>query len=218
MQLKQGAILAMAMGLATSSHATGFAVTPKIGTLGLGIEATSAISESLNIRAGINTFSYDYSSTESGIDYDFDLDLKSVAAMLDWHPFSNGFRVTGGALYNGNELSARAAPSDSFDIGGTIYTPAEVGTLTGDIDFRKTAPYLGIGWGNPLAPGSKWTVSLDLGIMFQGAADVDYTATGALSTDPAFLADLDTERAELEDALDNFEYYPVASIGVSYRF
>lgn len=195
-----------------------FAVALKAGTLGLGPELTAGITDQINARIGLNVFSYDYSSTESDIEYDFDLNLFSVAALVDWHPGAGGFRLSAGILINGNDLDAEATAKGTYTIGNNVYTGAQIGTLKGNIDFNSIAPYIGIGYGNAVGKDKRWSFVFDLGAAFQGSPDVTLTADGPISTDAAFQADLEKERKDMEDDIDQFKIYPVIAIGVSYKF
>lgn len=143
----------------------------------------------------------------------------------DWFPFHNGFRLSPGLVANGNELDLNGRPraGQTFDIGGNTYTVDEVGSLNGNVDFNSLAPYLGVGWGNPFGAGGNWSFSCDLGVVFQGSPNVTLTATPTNAfDDPALRAELDrrveAERRDLEDELDDFKYYPLVSIGITYRF
>jgi len=195
-----------------------FAVTGKVSTLGLGGEVTIPIVPNLNTRLGINAFGYDYRGTEGDIKYDLDLQLRSFSGLLDWHPFAGSFRLSGGLLVNQNELSAQARFTTDQLIGGTIYRPAQIGTLRGSIGFDDLAPYVGIGWGNAVGEDKRWRFVIDLGVVFQGSPRVSLTADGLLAADPAFQADLARERKELAEGLDAFRFYPVVAFGISYKF
>ena len=105
--------------------------------------------------------------------------------------------------------------SATIEIGGQTYTQAEAGTLNGAVDFKSTAPYLGIGWGN--AANSRIGLAIDLGIAFQGSPQVDLGATGQLANTQEFIDELNREQDELQDSLDGFKYYPVIAIGLSFK-
>ena len=60
-----------------------FRVTPRISTLGVGIETAKGFTPSFGLRAGFNYFSYGYEATESDVSYDLDLELKSFRLMAD---------------------------------------------------------------------------------------------------------------------------------------
>ena len=64
-------------------------------------------------------------------------------------------------------------------IGDETFAAADVGTLEGDATYRTFAPYLGLGYGATLLKGAL-TVGFDLGVMYQGAADVELDAEGGL--------------------------------------
>ncbi|MCP3901119.1 MAG: hypothetical protein GY707_15550, partial [Desulfobacteraceae bacterium] len=78
------------MFFGSTAYASGVALGIKIGTLGGGIEMEKPLTDTLTGRIGLNYLSYSYEGTEDDIDYDFDLNLKTLGAMLDWHPFENG--------------------------------------------------------------------------------------------------------------------------------
>lgn len=196
-----------------------FAISGKAGTLGLGLEGTGQINPQVNGRLGVNAFQYEFDGEESEIEYDFDVELLNFAALLDWFPFGgSGFRLTGGVIVNENSLDAEAKSSSTFTIGDTTFNAAQVGTLTGNVDFNPAGPYLGIGWGNPFGKNKRWSFALDLGVFYQGEPDVNLNTTGLLSSNAAFQADLAREEQNLEDELAIFKFYPVLAVGITYRF
>lgn len=206
------------LGINAYAEADRFALTAKAGTLGLGLEGITSVNSKLNARVGVNAFQYDYNGTESDIKYDFDLDLLTFSALVDWLPFDNGFRLTGGVMVNKNSLDLSAETAGTYKIGDTTYTSGQVGSLTGDLIFDDLAPYVGIGWGNPFGKDSNWSFSVDLGVMFQVSPDVSLSANGTLASNAAFLDELAREEDNLESETDNFEFYPVISFGVTYKF
>lgn len=191
----------------------------KLGTLGAGVELTKDLLTKVNARVGLNVLTYDTSGTESDVDYTIDLELSSVTMMLDWHPFGGGIRLSAGAAFNNNELTMVGKPTNaSYTIGNTTYTPTEVGTLRGTVTFDDLTPYLGIGWGNAVSPDDRFTFSMDVGVLFQGDTVADLTSDGTLANDPTFQAELAQEEQNLNQELDDFEFYPVLSMGFAYRF
>jgi len=203
----------------TLTSAAGIGVGAKVSTLGLGIEITKGFTSTINGRIGYNSYKFDTSGTESDIDYDADLKMDSVSALVDWHPFSGGFRTTAGVLFNNNKLDMTAKSAVSYDIGGTTYTSAEIGTFGGTVSFNDVAPYVGIGWGNAVEQGQRLTFALDVGVLMQGSPKVDFTSTGGtLSSDPTFQSDLATEEAQLKNSLKDYDVYPVISLGLAFQF
>lgn len=195
----------------------------KAGTLGAGLDVSVGISESFGLRLQANAFSYDEDITESDINYNADLELKSAGLLLDWHPFSGVFRVSAGAYWNGNEIAATGRPSGStYTINGVTYPSAAVGSLNGQIDFESVAPYLGIGFASAPKAGRGMTFSFDLGVLYQGEPNVGLTAVCG----PALPApqctqlqnDVAAEQASLQDDVKDYKFHPVVSFGIGYRF
>lgn len=202
---------------ASSLAATGddWGVNPKAGTLGLGVELSKSLSEKFSVGLGLNSYNYKTTDSANGIDYDFKYELQSAGLLANYHPFTGAFRFTGGVLYNNNELKLTGKPSagSTYTINGNTYTASQVGTLAGKLTFDKTSPYLGLGWGN--RPGSKFGLSADLGVLYQGSPKLSLTASGAAA---GLTSDLEQERKKAESDLSNFKWYPVLSLGLYFRF
>lgn len=211
-------LAAMAALFASLAHAEGIGVSVKAGTLGTGAQLTAGFAPTWNARLGVNNFSYDYNTTKDSINYDIGLGLKSGELLLDWHPFAGGFRFSGGVMYNKNALKLTATPAGSYTIGNNTYTGAQVGVLTGVMDFNKSAPYLGVGWGNAVEKGDRLSFALDIGVMMQGTPKASLSATGPVTSLPTFQDDLAREEATLNAAMKDFKYYPVVSLGLGYHF
>lgn len=185
----------------------------KAGTTGIGVEAVYGLKDKWNVRGALNGLDYGKDFEEAGIDYDGDLRLRSASLIADWHVFDGTFRISAGAFINGNELAGKA--DGNLDIGNDTYDAR----LQADIDWRRFAPYLGIGWGNSMK-GGRLSFSTDLGVMFTGSPTARLTGeerTGLI--DPSvFEEDLRREEADLNDEISDFKYYPVVTVGVNYRF
>ena len=192
-----------------------------LGTLGSGINFGYEISDQWVVKAEFNNTNYNYDGTENDIKYDFDLKLKSQGVLVNWHPFSSGFRLTGGIYNNGNHVKGRGVygSTDTINIGGTVYSGADIGSVTTEVKFNSTAPYLGLGYAANLGA---FEFGFDAGVLLQSSADVslDITPnagiTGAALT--KLIIDTKTERKSLENDLDGLKYFPVAKLSVSYNF
>jgi len=215
---KFSGLAAIVMLWSSVSYAQGIAVSGRVSTLGLGIEITKSFTETINIRLGGNYFSFSSDGTTDEIDYERDINLRSASISTDWFPFEGGFRMSGGLLFNGNGLNSTAKPAVEFNIGDIAYPSIQVGILTGEMNFREFAPYLGVGWGNAVGEDKKFGIVFDLGIVFQGSPDVNLSASGLIALDPTFQRDLAEEEKNLEEEYEDFKYYPVISFGVTYRF
>jgi len=195
-----------------------WSIGTKIGTLGVGGELTRRIATDINTRIGFNMLDYSFDEDIAGIEYDFEMGLRSYSAMVDWHIFDNPFRVTGGFLSMDNEFKLDTLPDQNLTIGNNTYTPAQVGRLSGKADIKGMAPYIGIGWGNLIGRGRRWGFYTDLGVAFVESPDVVLRANGTMAADPGFQADLAKEARDIQDDLDDLEVYPVLSVGLFFRF
>jgi hypothetical protein len=198
-------------------------VTASLGTTGAGFHLSMPVLEKINARVGLNGLSFSRDGNTDNVDYDFKLKMATVDALLDYFPMNGGFRVTGGIVYNGNKIDANGRPSGNgtYTINGHVYPASAVGSLNGRIDFRKVAPYLGIGWGNAVAKDKGWGFSSDIGVLFQGEPKTSLTNNGctASATDcTQIAADVAVENRSLQDEVSSFKAYPVLRVGVSYKF
>ncbi|MEJ2688032.1 MAG: hypothetical protein P8124_12705, partial [Gammaproteobacteria bacterium] len=203
-------------------YGEGVAVGGKVGSLGLGLEVAAALSPAVNARLGVNGFNYSRETTQSGVDYHAKLKLSTAAVDLDWYPMHGAFRTTVGLAYNRNEADLSGRPTNSqFVINGVTYQATDVAALDGSVTFRKLAPYVGIGWGNPVAPGKGWGFAADVGVLYQGSPQVGLNVTCGTGLNAAMCtqlqSDTEQERAQLASDLSRYKWYPVVSVGVSYR-
>lgn len=203
----------------------GWAITPNISTLGLGIGVTKRISPRFNASVGVNGLPFDLGidveSDESNLEYDTDLDLFSVSAIGRYYPSANsGFHLAGGVIFNDFEANGDADVAANADvvINGTPYNASDNGAeVNAEASFENDiAPYLGIGWGNPVG-SSRFSVFANLGVMYTGSPDVTVEAMNFDT--PVAQIDLDAEADEIEDEIDILGgFYPVLTLGVSYQF
>ncbi|MCM8760317.1 MAG: hypothetical protein NC832_01170 [Candidatus Omnitrophica bacterium] len=214
--MKKVIILGVVVGfcfisMAQETPSAGFGV--KIGTLGPGIEIGMSFTPKIAARLGLNYFTYSYDTTEEGIDYDAGLTLFTLGPVIDWHPTGGSFRVSGGLLYNGNEVTGKAKRDLHLRIGGHEYPNATVKTT---VDFDDLSPYVGIGWDTSFGAERQWGLICDLGIIYHGVPHVTLKATATEARiDPE---DVRKEKKEIEDAVKSFQWYPVITAGFIYRF
>ena len=204
-------VLAAAARPAEAGDRVGIGV--KFGTLGFGVDITGRISDLFSVRASFNGANANDTHDESGIDYDTEVDFGASGLLLDLHPFRNNFRLTAGWMKNRTGADLLAVPTENITIGDTVYTPAEAGTISGDISFKDSAGYVGFGYGSAARKPGRVRFLLDVGALLQGKAEATLTSSsGLVSPD-----DLAQEEQELEDDLDNLSFYPVVALGISFR-
>jgi hypothetical protein len=191
------------------------------GTLGGGAELSYALSQRAAVRLNADGYTRKQTSTRDSIDYDMKLKLQTASLLGDWFPFANNFRISAGAMFNGNKFALNGKPSGpGYTINGAFYPAAQVGSFDAAVDFNKAAPYFGIGYGRPINRGL--SLIFDLGVMSQGSpkSKIDVTCGSAASAAQCaqLKSDAQAEQSKLDDSLHNFKYYPVISLGLAYTF
>jgi len=191
------------------------------GTLGGGVELSHAFGQRTGVRLNADAYNFKRTDTHDNIDYDMKLKLQTVSLLGDWFPFANNFRISAGAVLNGNKFRLKGLPTGgNFTINGTTYPTSQVGSLDAAVDFNKAAPYFGIGYGRAIRSGL--SLIFDAGVMFQGSpkSKIDVTC-GPLAT-PAQCAQAQSdgraEQSRLDESLHSFKLYPVISLGLAYTF
>jgi len=188
----------------------------KVGTLGIGIEATWHAIEWCDIRVGYNRYDYKDTGSQAGVNYDGTLRLDTLYATANLRFPLSPIRLTVGTYSNKNKLILTSQDAPSFDIGGVTYTSADVGTLRSEISFDSSSPYLGVGFDFEIF--NKMGLNLDFGVLLQGDPRVTLTSDGLLASNPAYLATLESERQQLEAEVEDLKAWPVVSIGLSFNF
>jgi hypothetical protein len=217
-------ILATALLLGAASANAQVGVTADLGSTGAGFHLVVPMERNLNGRFGLNAFQHDFDRSTDAVTYDIKGKLRTVDILFDWYVREgSSFHVTGGVVYNGNQFDARANTDalGSVKLNGTTYKTADLGILSGRIEYRKAAPYLGIGWGNALDAGHKWNVGVDAGAFYQGHANVQLASIGCTTSQAvctALVKDVAAERLRLLDDVDVLKWYPVLRVSVGYRF
>ena len=214
-----------------------FGVGVTAGSLGAGAQGAVSVTKHSNIRGGFNLFSFSDHFTKDGVPYSGTLKLRSAQLTYDQYiPHLGGFHISPGALiYDGNSGNAAAnvPAGQTFTLGGVTYYSgaANPAVGTGTISFQKAAPMVLFGFGN-LLPRSRrrFGVSLEAGVVFQGSpnAKLNLGGTSCLinatagcvntATDPGVQANVQSEQTKLNNTLKPFKYYPVISLGFSYKF
>lgn len=140
--------------------------------------------------------------------------LQGLGLGGDWRPFQNGFRLSF-AMYldpnqpGGSEDGSR--PRSLFEGGSVSEDPFP---LTGELE---AVPYVGLGW---KTNDGGLGVNLDVGAFLPGESplragaclDPDSPLTGC-ETGP-----FGDGRGKLTGSFRKFEWYPVVSLGIEYRF
>ena len=199
----------------------GWALGPKFGTTGIGLEATFGINPYLNLRSGFNYGSFTWSQEFGNVDYDADVTMTSVPVLLDVHPFGGHFHLTCGLyLQPGTKADIDATPTEPTQIGAHTYNPDTIGTLNGKIEVSSAlTPYLGLGFGNTVGEDQLLTLTLDIGLIFQSYyVDLNSNGAGMTAQLDTFREDLELEESLLQKDADDWKIFPVVAISLAWHF
>lgn len=205
------------------------AISGSLGSTGVGVEWITPFNDALRARVMLTYMAVQIDLDEDDIDYTADFSSANFGAVLEWHPFESGFRVSGGLVGTnfGFDLESESS-QQSYNIGNDTYT----GTLQldGDVEFASVAPYLAVGWSSDLDDYGLY-LGLELGVLYVGSPNLSLNASGEVISDDFnggrpvnaansadFQADLERERENLEDALQDYSFYPILTLSVGYRF
>ncbi len=194
----------------------GFALMLMAGTAGGGISVGYSIRRQVAARLGLNLFSYG-STILSGketddlqISFDYKIKLQNADLMVDFYPFKrSGVRLTGGLFYNQNQITFFGTPAKDVKLNDVVFTVAEVGTLDGKATFSKIAPYIGLGFGNPYTR-HRLKAMVDIGFFYQQSPQISFVTTG-------YLTPSQDQAPVIERNLKPLKYYPIISLGLSYK-
>ncbi|NBB51326.1 hypothetical protein GVN24_23870 [Rhizobium sp. CRIBSB] len=210
------ATLALSAGTASAQS---MAVGASLGTTGAGIEAQLKLGPIFVLRASVDRLDHNIDETYDGIDYAGAFAFDTLGGFVDLHPFGNAFLVSGGAYLGDRDISLGATPSMPVEIGGTIYSPSQVGTLSGTIKLQDLAPFVGVGWDDTFTRRSAWGFRALAGLAFSDTPEVALDSTGGSLSNSATLQDrLDDEAREIQGEVEGYGLFPVVQVGLNYRF
>lgn len=205
---------------AAPADAQGFALGVVGGTQGAGVQLTLGLVPRANLRLGAQGLDLSRDHTERDITYRADAELRNAYLLFDLHPGAGDFRLSAGVAVNRNRVVGRSPVSGTVIVNDVAYNVSSVGTLEAELTTRRVAPYVGLGWGNAVAPGSPLRFVFDLGATYHQEPRLSLVATptNPALVPPDFYANLEAERVKAEDDLSRYRFYPVVNLGLSYRF
>ncbi len=204
-------------------HPRIFALGVSAGTLGVGAEASYRIYDKLVLRGAISAYKLDIDQTIFDIsnidsnDFNFDARGFFAGAMLDWHPFGNDLRLTGGLRYV--KIDFESVDRNGGTLGSNAYSAAQVGDIHRTVsNSNPLAPYLGIGYdvAHFNRENSTLTFALDCGALYAGNPDVSVRTEHSVS---GLADDLALESETLRSDLEKYyRFYPVVMVSGKIAF
>ncbi len=209
-------IVCLMMGGSIDNAHAQAALGVKLGTTGIGAEGSIPVyGDNLNARVGGTFFSYDHSGVyeddDPSIAYDASLSITSVGAVVDYFPFRNHLKVSGGVFYYDFSVDGGARPNEAYTIEDKTFQPEKMGSLSADAGFGSNiVPYASIGLGDPLHSDHPLTFNVELGALYTDSPHITMDGKGMISA----TAD---QAQNFEEGVSDFTFYPVLNVGLSYR-
>jgi hypothetical protein len=207
------------------------AMAVKASTNGFGIDFATPLNDHFNLRAGASFTKFTVGLVRSGLDIDGTISLEGVIGAVDIFPFRRStFHISPGFNFSNqtNAVAQLHVPADGkFSLGDGDYVSDPADPVYGEARLRfgnRLAPRLTVGWGNMIPHGrGHWSVPFEIGVQYISRPVVTLSVGGSvcqpdgcnsIAGDP----NIAEEQRELQDDIEDVRVFPVASIGLSYRF
>ncbi|WP_104472951.1 ornithine uptake porin CarO [Acinetobacter indicus] len=211
-------------GVSTFSFFKPAAVRAEVGTTGYGGAISWSANPYVGVTLGYNGGDISWSDDISvnGTKYDLDMDNNLTYLNAEIRPWANWFYMAAGVAYidNDYEVDRRIRDGETFRVNDVEFRAEGDARINGKMSYKNNiAPYVGIGFSPAIT--NRWGVFGEIGAYYNGNPTVELTPSGtAVSTD-GVIADFgdQVEREERNIRNDNeYEWLPVAKLGVSFRF
>jgi len=216
----------VALGLGSAASAQSWS-DPGRFSVGVGVGSNGGVGEVayeidphfiLRGQGAFLDFSHHFTSNDTA--YSGSAHFNTGGLSLDWHPFANTFLITGGFISGDRKVDVRGQPvGGSIVINHVTYSAADIGSVSGQINYGSTVPVAGIGFDNTYVGNHHWGVRALVGVEFgRHPPTASLHANGPLASNPIVIADVQAEQQSLGHDGGAFSYYPIGQLGLTYRF
>ncbi|KGT48158.1 ornithine uptake porin CarO [Acinetobacter sp. HR7] len=211
-------------GVAEFSFFKPASVRAEVGTTGYGGAISWSANPYVGVTLGYNGGDISWSDDLSinGSEYDLDMENNLTYLNAEIRPWANWFYIAAGVAYidNDYDINRRIGAGEAFSINGINFladSPDGAG-ISGQLSYKNNiAPYVGIGFSPAIT--NRWGVFGEIGAYYNGNPTVTLTPSGSATNTVG--ADFETEVAREAEEIRNdneYEWLPVAKLGVSFRF
>lgn len=219
------------LGLNYSQNSKPFIAFAEAGIFGFGGGVGFAPNAYLDFTAGFNKASWkdvEFSSFElvDGTKYKLDIDTDVKSFYTNIRPFAGKFHVSVGLVNQNNKINGDLRPnddvfgSDEYTFNHATFDADQVGKVNASLHYeKKTMPYIGIGWSPALT--QRFGLTTQLGALYAGKPTIElYPENGNLNVqDKDHTTTLGAAlEAEKESFKAKLEWFPVAKLGLWFRF
>lgn len=193
---------------------SGWGLSLKASTLGVGLEVVRKQNQFLTLRLGGTYFPYTSSNTDEEFEVEktYNADFSAVTLIADWFILGHlsSFHLSGGIAYNMCNLTVDGTPINKYEIGSYVIPPEQLGDLQIKLTPNKFSPYLGAGFGNFLSSEKRLTFNIQLGVLYLNSPKVDFNASGMIEP----TAD---QEEIVASNVEGLIFYPVLDFQLVYR-
>jgi len=196
----------------------------EIGSTGIGVFGSWRFADHLGVRAGVDFFQWSENNLSIGdFRYSATARLLSEPLTLDIYPWQkHSFHVSVGMLFNQNQLTGTSSGFGPVSIAGHRFDFSDIGLLNLKIQQQLVDPYLTIG-GNFLYfdHAHHWALGGELGVAYTGTPIMSLTSSGRFSGGGGLGtigAALGQEKQKAQDWANQFAWFPVIKLMVTYSF
>jgi hypothetical protein len=189
-----------------------FTLTPNVSTLGAGVEAGYRWNPYWGARIGINGGAFDYTYHDNKSDLVNHVALFNAGAMADYYPFAGDFRVSAGVRLSANKVEGKMMNLKKTGKNFEIYIDDPLTNYT--VRQNAIQPYLGVGYAVEIK--ERLSLSFDFGALYAGKPSLSVRSRAEqFGFTPKQIHD---EIERQRDRIAPFQVYPVAQIGLTFRF
>ena len=194
------------------ASASPFSIQPSVSTLGVGVDISYRQNSFIAYRLSAFTQPFDTKIKLKGIQYKTEDSSHSVGLLLDIFPFENAFRISAGAYY----FKLDTALSTSVDAINPIYEVL-INQTCGKATWERLAPYIGLGWESTQQSESSLGWHASLGALYMGKARVSFQLPD-VPIPKRYVGRIQAEEDNIKNKVHKYTWYPVLSLGFTYRF
>jgi hypothetical protein len=208
-----------ANGASAQDSLQGLAVGFHSGTTGVGLDATLGLNKYVAVRGSLDGLIINHDATWGNIPYKGKWKGVTGGVFADIHPLNNSLMLTAGAYEGSRSATIVSTPTGPVTIKKFTFTPAQMGSLQGGASMQHLQPFVGAGFNNTFRTKSRWSINAVVGAAYGGSPKVTLTSVGGqFSTMPMVQQWVTDQQTIITNAVHNYKFYPVATMGVSYRF
>ena len=199
------------------ANAQNWAVGTQIGTTGVGAELQYRMAPGWILRGTADWLGYDHDESYQAVSYRGHLRFATAGAFIDWHPFQSWLLVSAGAYFGQRKIALSAQPSSNVVIDQVSFTPAQTGKLDGWVKMNPVQPFAGLGIDNTFLGRPGLGFKAMGGVAYGGSPKVKMESSGGTLTGNAiFQNHLANERDQIRKDAQNYKFFPVVYLGLTY--